>query len=130
MVFEKQAGRDSWDIPAGGLKNGETPEQALKRELCEEIGLKIDHGFELYRIIWDSQNSPTIHFLYTTNIDDIAFKSLKANTPDINKIASFSKPDIRKLLDNKEYEHELAKNRLEIYLNNEPKYMQILHLPL
>jgi putative (di)nucleoside polyphosphate hydrolase len=33
----------SWQFPQGGIKFGETPEQAMYRELEEEIGLKPEH---------------------------------------------------------------------------------------
>ena len=32
-------GRDAWQFPQGGINRGESPEQALYRELEEEIGL-------------------------------------------------------------------------------------------
>lgn len=32
-------GRDAWQFPQGGINKGESPEQALYRELEEEIGL-------------------------------------------------------------------------------------------
>jgi len=33
-------GRDAWQFPQGGIKQGESPEQALYRELREEVGLQ------------------------------------------------------------------------------------------
>ncbi|MEQ1804694.1 MAG: RNA pyrophosphohydrolase, partial [Burkholderiaceae bacterium] len=33
----------SWQFPQGGIKYGETPEQAMFRELHEEVGLLPDH---------------------------------------------------------------------------------------
>ncbi len=35
-------GRDAWQFPQGGINEGETPEQALYRELHEEVGLLPD----------------------------------------------------------------------------------------
>ena len=33
-------GRDSWQFPQGGMRRDETPEQAMYRELEEEVGLR------------------------------------------------------------------------------------------
>jgi putative (di)nucleoside polyphosphate hydrolase len=35
-------GRDAWQFPQGGINRGETPEEALYRELEEEVGLSQD----------------------------------------------------------------------------------------
>lgn len=35
-------GQDAWQFPQGGIKNRESPEQALYRELQEEVGLSPD----------------------------------------------------------------------------------------
>ena len=39
----KRVKEHSWQFPQGGIKHGETPEQAMFRELEEEIGLKAEH---------------------------------------------------------------------------------------
>ncbi|WP_229218030.1 RNA pyrophosphohydrolase [Rugamonas apoptosis] len=39
----KRVREHSWQFPQGGIKYGETPEQAMYRELEEEIGLRQEH---------------------------------------------------------------------------------------
>ena len=36
-------GQDAWQFPQGGIDRGETPEQAMYRELHEEVGLQPEH---------------------------------------------------------------------------------------
>ena len=51
-------GRDSWQFPQGGIHANETPEQAMFRELDEEVGLSADdvkilgvtRGWHRYRL--------------------------------------------------------------------------------
>lgn len=39
-MWARRLGQDSWQFPQGGIKQDETPEQALFRELREEVGLE------------------------------------------------------------------------------------------
>lgn len=39
LLWARRVGQDAWQFPQGGINPGETPEQALYRELEEEIGL-------------------------------------------------------------------------------------------
>jgi len=42
VLFAKRIGQSSWQFPQGGIDEGESPEQAMYRELYEEVGLKSD----------------------------------------------------------------------------------------
>lgn len=39
VFWARRIGQDSWQFPQGGIKREETPEEALYRELHEEVGL-------------------------------------------------------------------------------------------
>jgi putative (di)nucleoside polyphosphate hydrolase len=43
VFWARRCSRDGWQFPQGGIKHNETAEQALYRELYEEIGLKASH---------------------------------------------------------------------------------------
>lgn len=40
LFWAKRIGQDAWQFPQGGIQEEETPEEALYRELYEEVGLK------------------------------------------------------------------------------------------
>ncbi len=39
LLWARRVGQNAWQFPQGGIKSDETPQQALFRELHEEIGL-------------------------------------------------------------------------------------------
>jgi putative (di)nucleoside polyphosphate hydrolase len=43
VFWGKRVNQHAWQFPQGGIKHGETPEQAMFRELAEEIGLEPTH---------------------------------------------------------------------------------------
>ena len=43
VLWAKRIGQEAWQFPQGGIRSAESPEEALYRELKEEIGLDPGH---------------------------------------------------------------------------------------
>ena len=43
LLWARRIGQDAWQFPQGGITETETPEEAMYRELHEEIGLEAQH---------------------------------------------------------------------------------------
>jgi 8-oxo-dGTP pyrophosphatase MutT (NUDIX family) len=41
MIRRRRAGQEYWSFPGGGIKRGETPQRAARREVSEELGLDV-----------------------------------------------------------------------------------------
>lgn len=52
VFWARRYGQNSWQFPQGGIDDGESPEQAMYRELYEEVGLKP----EQVELIYTSRN--------------------------------------------------------------------------
>ena len=42
VLWARRVGQDAWQFPQGGINSGESTEEALYRELHEEVGLSAD----------------------------------------------------------------------------------------
>lgn len=43
LFWGRRVGQNAWQFPQGGIKSDETPQQAMFRELQEEVGLQPNH---------------------------------------------------------------------------------------
>ena len=84
-----------WDIPSGHLEKGETVEQALEREMMEEVGVKIEeieHAFDIQEIDPTSKNLYLHHCFFIQKWDgDIR------NMGEFERIDWFTFDELRKM---------------------------------
>ena len=56
-IFATQRGygpyKDGWEFPGGKIESGESPQEALKREIMEELDTVIEVGEELMTVEYD-----------------------------------------------------------------------------
>ena len=74
----------------GGIEEGETPEQALKREIKEELSITIDNFklFKHYNTIIKEVDMEIEYFIYTSKIPDLNSLDVKEGKMvmfDLNK---------------------------------------------
>ena len=70
LIQRRKAGTDcayQWEFPGGKIELGETPEQALKRELKEELGISIQKPSPITRLDHDYVHAAVALHTYIVN---------------------------------------------------------------
>lgn len=103
---------DMWDIPGGQVENGETPDETIRREMNEELGLKNLIEIKLFNI-FTSEN--ITDYIYWKRID------LNPNEIDLTegqRIEYFSIERIKQTKLAFDYNHIIEKFFQKLKLND------------
>ncbi len=80
ILIAQRAKKDSlygkWEFPGGKMENGETEQECLKRELCEEFGIKAEIGDYFHTVPFEHKNQPMemLVFFVTSFAGDIILR--------------------------------------------------------
>lgn len=83
LIHEIKGTYDGWNLPGGKIDPNETPEDAARRELWEEMNLKTKKLTFLYEtsVYFNQPISRWYGYLYLADIED--FDTLKINEPQM-----------------------------------------------
>ncbi|OAG28634.1 (deoxy)nucleoside triphosphate pyrophosphohydrolase [Thermodesulfatator autotrophicus] len=81
-----------WEFPGGKQEEGETLEQALKREILEELGLKVSVGPKLAQVDFDYPEAAITLYCFSCEIVSGSPRALEGQ-----KIGLFLPSEIEKL---------------------------------
>jgi ADP-ribose pyrophosphatase YjhB (NUDIX family) len=101
LFVQNSYGQKCWTLPGGGVKRGESFEDAAKREIKEEVGLELKHIIDKGSFLYEGEGKrDTIHiFLSEVESDDITidnFEIQNASWEDIHSLTLSESPIAKK----------------------------------
>ncbi len=96
LLLVRSSYRNEWNFPGGGIRRGETPEAAVRRELTEEIGLTSCDGLlpaGEANGVWDGRQDRV--YFFELRLDRLP--RLRLDHREIIAAQLFSPADVRRL---------------------------------
>lgn len=102
-----------WDIHMGHVMAGETSEEAIIREVFEEIGMNVEKVTFIKRIVWEKYNH--IIDIYVI-VEDINLSELILQKSEVEDVKYISRDDMIKLIGKMDYRPEEYRKVMENYV--------------
>lgn len=98
LLLQLKAGSEGWSLPAGAIELGESPEEALNREVLEETGFKVLSasligGFGGDEFRYTYQNGDQVEYTVLLYRCDVQFPAAKPTDPETVELRYFDVVD-------------------------------------
>lgn len=91
--LREAVGKEVWEIPAGKLEPGEVPEEAARRELCEETGLDAEELVPLGAIYPTPGYSSEVIYLFLAQ----GLAGVPQASSEVSEVRFFTPGEVAKL---------------------------------
>lgn len=79
VLVVKEAGRQTWDLPGGGMDHGEAIKSAIAREMKEEVNLTGDFTYTVIAVdepaFLEAHNFWQVRLIFEVKPDDMSFST-------------------------------------------------------
>jgi len=90
-----------WELPAGGVLENESPEEAALRELGEETGITIPDPSRLIpqaTVVVSPNRLPMFPLIYRVDLSHQEFETRSTHDDEVESVTSFSLDKIREMI--------------------------------
>ena len=98
VLLVKPSYKSGWDIPGGYVEPGESPKQAARREVLEELGIEVPIG-RLLVVDWAPHPDEGDKVLFIFDGGDLENRNVSSAAPDeIEEVKFWAEGDLPRLL--------------------------------
>lgn len=107
LLIRNSYGESGWTFPGGGVESGETPEQAARRELKEEVNIVTENLIPLGNFLTTKEYKRDLVHCFATTVDK---KAISIDNTEVVEAAWFHTSEMPPLTDSGMHTYNLLGN--------------------